>query len=49
MKDENTIWNYLAFSGAFIFETAMIPYYLIEEAAYRSAKYTMHKQKKYAW
>jgi len=46
MKDENTIWNYLAFSGAFIFETAMIPYYLIEEAAYRSANDTMHKQKK---
>jgi len=49
MKDENTIWNYLAFSGAFVFETAIIPYYLLENASHRSAKYTLHKQKQYSY
>ena len=48
MKDENTIWNYLAFGGAFVFETVTIPYYLFEDAAYRSSKYTMHKKKQYS-
>lgn len=49
MKDENTLWNYLAFGVAFIFEAVVTPYYLFEDAADRAQKYTMYKKKRYSY
>ena len=49
MKDENTLWNYLAFGVALVFETVVTPYYLCEDAANRAQKYTMYKKKRYRY
>ena len=49
MKDENTLWNYLAFGVALVFETVVTPYYLCEDAPNRAQKYTMYKKKRYSY